>query len=181
MARPDGHASELAGKWGGGNAIFPLPLALLTAIGFDALTKTWAERALAVGDPAPVLGDVFRLTLGYNTGVAFSLFVQGGRSLLVITGAMIIGLVAWLLHRQRAGTVPRGVWSLGLILGGAVANFVDRWPDGRVTDLLDVGIGAARWPTFNLADSFIFVGAALLLAGNLFDRPPSPSPSARKP
>lgn len=179
MTPTDERTSEPVPKRGGGNVVFPLLLAALAAMGFDRLTKAWAERALAVGDPVPVVGDVFRLTLGYNTGVAFGLFAQGGPWLLVVTSAVILGLVAWLLHSLRAGTVPRGVWPLGLILGGAVANFADRWPDGRVTDLLDVGIGAARWPTFNLADSFIVVGIALLLLSNLFEQPPSSR--ARKP
>ena len=58
-----------------------------------------------------------------------------------------------------------------MILGGAIANFVDRLSDGRVTDFLDFGLGAARWPTFNLADSFIIVGAALLLWSILSIKP----------
>jgi len=53
-----------------------------------------------------------------------------------------------------------------LLLGGAIANFGDRLLDGRVTDFLDVGLGITRWPTFNLADSFIMLGIAWLLLLN---------------
>jgi signal peptidase II len=59
-------------------------------------------------------------------------------------------------------------------LGGAIANFADRLIDGRVTDFLDVGVGAARWPTFNLADSFIIVGMAWLLLISYGQRRPLP-------
>ena len=61
------------------------------------------------------------------------------------------------------GQLPRrAVWPLGLILGGAIGNFVDRLPDGLVTDFLDFGVGTLRWPTFNLADTFLILGVALV-------------------
>lgn len=71
-------------------------------------------------------------------------------------------LLLWLVRTARAKALPPAAWSAGLVLGGALANAVDRWPDGRVTDFLDVGLGAARWPAFNLADAAIVVGDALL-------------------
>lgn len=141
--------------------LFP---ALLIPLALDVLTKLWAEQALSLHDPLPVIGDFFRLTLGYNTGVAFGLFANGGLWPLVVTGLIIVGMAVWFMRVLRAGDfLPGAAWPIGFILGGAIANFADRLPDGRVTDFLDVGIGATRWPTFNLADSFIVLGLVLLL------------------
>lgn len=134
----------------------------LIALLLDGLTKAWAEQALS--SPIPILGNFSRLTLGYNTGVAFGLFANGGIFPLIVTGVIISVLAAWLVYAIRSGDLSSvAVWPVGLILGGAVGNFADRMVDGRVTDFLDFGLGTARWPTLNLADSFIVVGALLLL------------------
>lgn len=139
-----------------------LPLSALALVA-DWLTKGWAERALELHQPVPIVGQFFRLTLNYNTGVAFSMFVGGGRWLAAASGIIIVGLLVWSIRALRSGTLPPAAsWPIGLILGGAMANFVDRLPDGRVTDFLDVGLAAARWPTFNLADTWIVLGIALL-------------------
>lgn len=141
-----------------------LLLAMLIAFGLDWLTKAWAEQTLELYQPVPVIGELFRFTLGYNTGVAFGLFANGGSWPLVVTGLVIFGLLIWFVRALRLQQLPAvAAWPIGLLLGGAVANFGDRFPDGRVTDFLDAGIGATRWPTFNLADSFILIGLGLLL------------------
>ncbi len=128
----------------------------------DVLTKVWAEKALS--SPIPILGNFFRLTLGYNSGVAFGLFANGGIGPLVVTGIIIVGIVIWLVKMMLSDELPLIVtWPIGLIIGGAIGNFVDRLPDGRVTDFVDFGWGLTRWPTFNLANSFIVVGCLLLL------------------
>jgi signal peptidase II len=147
--------------------------AFLIALAVDWLTKIWAERTLMLHDPVQIIGEFFRLTLGYNTGVAFGLFANGGIGPLLVTGLIIVGLAVWFVHALRASEIPPvAAWPIGLILGGAIANFVDRLPDGRVTDFLDFGLGAARWPTFNLADSFIVVGVAVLLWISMMSRHP---------
>ena len=147
--------------------------AFLIALAIDWLTKTWTERMLPLNAPAPLIGQFFRLTLGYNTGVAFGMFANDGVWPLVITGLIIIILAVWLVRALRTGVIPPvAAWPIGLILGGAIANFADRLPDGRVTDFLDVGIGATRWPTFNLADSFIVVGVTILLWISLIGKQP---------
>ena len=148
-------------------------LALLIVLAIDWLTKTWAERTLSLYTPIPLIGQYFRLTLGYNTGVAFGMFVNGGVWPLVITGLIIIILAVWLMSALHTNEIPPvAAWPIGLILGGALANFVDRLPDRRVTDFLDMGLSTARWPTFNLADSFIVVGAAMLLWVSLMSKHP---------
>lgn len=144
--------------------LFRLLTPLLGALALDGLTKLMAERVLTLAQPVQLVGPFFRLSLGYNTGIAFGLFTNGGVGPLVITGLIIIGLAVWLVNTLPSGELPlTAAWPIGLILGGAIANFVDRLPDGRVTDLLDVGLGATRWPTFNLADTFIVLGVIALL------------------
>lgn len=146
---------------------------ILIVLLLDGLTKLWAEKALTLYGPTPVLGQVFRLTLGYNTGVAFGLFANGGPWPLVVTGILLAGLAVWLVGALRSGELPSVAgWAVGMILGGAVGNFADRLPDGQVTDFLDFGLGASRWPAFNLADSFIVVGVAVLLWTSLMSKHP---------
>jgi signal peptidase II len=154
----------------------PLMISLLVALGLDGLSKILAERFLALHQPVPVIDDFFRLTLGYNTGVAFGMFANGGLAPLVVTGVIITGLVIWFGRSLYTGHFPgQAAWPIGLLLGGAIGNFVDRLPDKRVTDFLDVGLGAARWPTFNLADSFILIGVTLLML-TTFSHKPQPAP-----
>lgn len=152
--------------------LFALTVAVVVVVGLDWATKAWAEQTLAPREPVPIVGDFFRLSLGYNSGSAFGLFAQGGVLLLLLTGVIILVLVIWMGRALRSGAYPTSaIWPVGLLLGGALANFVDRLPDSRVTDFLDFGLGSARWPTFNLADTFITLGAAgLLLVIVLRDR-----------
>ncbi len=138
--------------------------AMVIALAVDWATKIWAERSLTAYEPVPLIGEFFRLTLGYNTGVAFGLFANGGSWPLIVTGFVIVGLMVWLIRALYTGDFPpRSIWPIGLLLGGAMANFGDRLLDGRVTDFLDVGLGTARWPTFNMADSFIVTSLMVLM------------------
>lgn len=129
----------------------------------DLAVKAWAARAL---DGAPIDMGVVDLQLAFNSGAAFSFAADAPTwVLLTVTGLVTTGVavVAW-----RTAPTSRLLWRIALaaILGGAVANVVDRAPDGVVTDYLHTG----WWPTFNLADSFIVVGAATLVALTVFGR-----------
>lgn len=147
----------------------------------DLASKIWAERILVPFQPVPVIGDFFRLTLGYNTGVAFGMLANGGNLPLVMTGIIIVGLMVWFTRGLYSGQFPeRAAWPIGMLLGGAIGNFLDRLPDGRVTDFLDVGLGTLRWPTFNLADSFILIGVALLVLVT-FNHVPEAQPQSEEP
>ena len=142
-----------------------LATALGLALGLDVGTKAWAERALGRHAPVEVVGEWVRLTLGYNEGVAFGLFATDGPGVILLSGAALLGVVLWVAHALRtdSGAAP-GPRALGLVLGGGLANLIDRVRDGRVTDFLDLGLGTHRWPTFNLADVAIVTGVALLMA-----------------
>ncbi|MBI5944744.1 MAG: signal peptidase II [Chloroflexi bacterium] len=153
--------------------IYRALVSLLIVLSLDWMTKTWVEQVLIPFQPMPLAGQFFRLTLGYNTGVAFGLFANGGVGPLVLTGIIIVGMVIWLVSTLRSGELPpTAAAPIGLILGGAIANFADRLPDGRVTDFLDAGFGTTRFPTFNVADTFIVLGVALLLLFSLTDKRP---------
>lgn len=129
----------------------------------DAMAKGWAERSLMHGIPAPVLDTLVQWHLGYNTGIAFGLFATGGPTWVVLSGLIIAGLSAWFIRLLASPAPQVTALPLALMLGGALANFLDRWPDGQVTDYLDLGLASTRWPTFNLADAALTVGASLLV------------------
>ncbi|MCB0192389.1 MAG: signal peptidase II [Anaerolineae bacterium] len=149
-----------------------LLVAMVIVLILDGLTKVWAEQNLTLHEPVPVIGDYFRFTLGHNTGVAFGLFANGGIWPLVVTGIIIVFIAFWFIKGLLSGHfAPYAAWPVGMLLGGAIGNFIDRVIDGRVTDFLDVGIGASRWPTFNLADSFILIGVGILMLLSFQEQP----------
>jgi signal peptidase II len=87
--------------------------------------------------------------------------------LLLLSSAVVMGLLVWILITGRAGA-RLAQCGVALILGGAAGNALDRLIHGGVTDFIEVGIGTYRWPSFNVADSAISVGAALILIELLF-------------
>ncbi len=130
------------------------------AILADQVSKAYVVRHLGLHEswaPVSALEQVFRFTHVHNTGAAFGLFPQGGAVFLVI--AVIVSAVILYYYRQ----VPSGGWlirlALGLQLGGALGNVIDRVRLGYVVDFLD----AWRWPVFNVADSCIVIGVGLLM------------------
>ncbi|TVP91068.1 MAG: lipoprotein signal peptidase [Thioalkalivibrio sp.] len=146
------------------NGFFPgLGVAALVLV-LDQITKLWAERALTLYAPVEVT-NFFNLTLVYNPGAAFSLFSTAGGwqrwalSLVALGVAALI--VAWLARLPRQAWVQ--VVSLGLILGGAIGNLVDRVRVGMVVDFLDFHYAGLHWPAFNIADAAITVGALFLV------------------
>jgi len=130
----------------------------------DQITKLWAERALTLYAPVEVTG-FFNLTLVYNPGAAFSLFSTAGGwqrwALSLVALGVGVLVVAWLARLPRQAWVQ--VASLGLILGGAIGNLVDRVRVGMVVDFLDFHYAGLHWPAFNVADVAITVGALLLV------------------
>ena len=130
----------------------------------DVITKELARTRLVPEHfPRELLGDFFRLTLVYNPGAAFGLNV-GPYSRYIFT-ALTIGAL-WILIRLYQSTEEGDrirVAALGLVIGGALGNLINRlWSERGVVDFLDVGLGGSRWPTFNIADVGVSVGAFLL-------------------
>jgi signal peptidase II len=125
------------------------------AIFADQLTKQVVGRTLAVGERVDLVGPV-SIHHVENSGIAFGLFASRTTIVIGIT-AVAVGWMLWFFARsgRRHPVLPVG---LGLVLGGSIANLVDRIRLGRVTDFLDL----EAWPAFNLADTFIVVGVVML-------------------
>jgi len=141
----------------------------------DLVTKIVVNDQLELfGAAVPVIGDFVQWIHVKNRGSAFGI-IQGGRYFFVAFSLISIALIAFLASTPRYRT-PRFAVCLGLILGGALGNLIDRIAYGAVTDWIDVGIGLTRWPTFNVADIGITLGV-LLLAIFLF-WPPSAKESS---
>ena len=130
----------------------------------DVVTKYLAHTLmLPYSPPREILGDAVRLTLLYNPGAAFGLHV-GPFSRWVFLILTVLAL--WVLGRLYRETVPSDrmrALALGLVCGGALGNLINRiWSSAGVVDFIDVGIGGTRWPTFNVADIGVCIGAFLL-------------------
>jgi signal peptidase II len=137
----------------------------VAAIAADQLTKRVVARTLAVGDSVDIVGP-FAIHHVQNSGIAFGLFATRTTLVIAVT-AVAVGLVVWFFARSGARHPVLPV-ALGLVLGGSIANLVDRVRLGHVTDFLDM----TAWPAFNLADTFIVVGVAAVFASLvLADRP----------
>ena len=136
------------------------------AVVADQLTKQVVGRTLALGESVDIVGP-FQIHHVQNSGIAFGLF--GSRTSIVIA-VTAVAVCAMLVFFARSGRRhPVLPVALGLVLGGSIANLVDRVRLGHVTDFLDF----VAWPAFNLADTFIVVGvAALLLALIAAERQP---------
>lgn len=140
-----------------------------SVIVLDQVTKFLAETLLTFHQPVPVLPS-FNLLLTYNTGAAFSFLAGAGgwqRWFFLGLGLLVsIGLIVWL--RRLKPTEIRLATALALILGGAIGNLIDRAWLGQVIDFIQLYYQHWYWPAFNLADSAITVGAALLVLDSLW-------------
>lgn len=130
----------------------------------DQFTKMLAvDRLSPAYVPHPVLGETLRLTLVYNPGAAFGLHL-GPWSRWIFTGLTFVALaVLWRMYRGSFPGERTKVAAIAMVTGGAVGNLIDRLRSSRgVVDFLDIGVGAWRWPTFNVADIAVSCGAVLL-------------------
>jgi signal peptidase II len=125
---------------------------------------------LAPGDRLEIVGDLLRFVHGQNSGALFGLF-RDQALLFAIVSIGVVGLIVW--YHGSSGRNTLLSLALGLLLGGAIGNMIDRFRFGYVIDWVDAGIGDLRFYTFNVADSAI-TGAILLLLLLAFlpNRPP---------
>lgn len=134
-------------------------LALLVVAGAavvaDQVTKQVVGRTLPLGNSVDIIGP-FSIRHVQNSGIAFGLFASRTAPVIGVT-AVTVGLMLWFFARsgRRHPVLPV---ALGLVVGGSIANLIDRVRLGHVTDFLDL----VAWPAFNLADTFIVVGVAIL-------------------
>jgi signal peptidase II len=131
----------------------------------DQTTKAWAVRRLRLGDQIDVISGFLNLVYAQNTGVAFSMLDDHGDS--GRWGLSIVAIVAGVLVFYFFWRTPRSddrmLGSLALLLAGIVGNVTDRLRLGFVVDFIDVQFGSWHYPTFNVADMAIVVGAGLMI------------------
>ncbi|MFC9877693.1 signal peptidase II [Nocardia salmonicida] len=170
-------ATETA-KPAGRRRLTTLLIIAVVLFGLDLLTKCLAVAFIDPGESVPIIGDFARFTLVRNPGAAFSMATGMTWLLTLIAAAVVIGVI-------RIGRTLRSLWwaiGLGMVLGGALGNLVDRifrYPgplQGHVVDFVAVG----WWPVFNVADSAIVCGAILLVALTVFGFEPDGTRSGRK-
>ncbi len=144
-----------------------LSLAALITIA-DQISKYFLLSVLELPLRAPVeITPFFRLVSVWNHGISFGLFNQGTSlsryALLAIAGVIVFMLYGWL---KNAGE-KWASYAVGLVIGGAIGNVIDRIVRGAVFDFLDVHAYGYHWPAFNLADSAICIGVITLCTNSL--------------
>jgi signal peptidase II len=143
-----------AWQWAG------LAAVVAAAIAGDQLTKHAVTSKLALDESSKVIGplSIHRVE---NSGIAFGLFTSATGVVIGLTALAVLWMLVYFArHGARHPVIPA---ALGLLIGGSLSNLVDRVRLGHVTDFIDFG----WWPAFNLADSFIVIGVAILLAALL--------------
>jgi signal peptidase II len=128
---------------------------------FDQLAKLWVRRNFALNSVRPVVDGVFNLTFIRNDGAAFGV-LRGNNLFFIVLSLLAVAVIIALGGRYGRSTVIVKL-GVGLILGGAGGNLIDRFLHGHVIDFLDFYVGSWHWPAFNLADSSICTGVALLV------------------
>lgn len=143
-----------------------LALIIAVVLAADQATKHAVEKYTSADYFHVVIPGLLNFIHTHNPGVAFSMFANAHspvvRFLLVLFSVGVIVFLFWLLAAERAGG-RMGQIGMALIIGGAVGNVVDRLTRRGVTDFIDLHIENHHWPTFNVADSAIVIGAALVL------------------
>ena len=147
------------------SAEIAIPIGVLA---LDQLTKAWIRSSMSLNETIPVIGNVVRLTYIHNEGAAFGLSIGAYSSQIFLVLATIASaLVLYLLLTSPRGERMQRI-ALALILGGALGNIIDRVRWSMVVDFIQVGIAGHFWPIFNLADSAVTIGAAMLAWTYLF-------------
>lgn len=131
-------------------------LIALSIIILDQLTKYIISKNMALKESAPIINNIFHITYTTNTGAAFSIF-QGGNLILIWVSVIFIGLIFYFF--DKIPDINYVKLSMGLLLGGAIGNLIDRLRWGFIVDFIDFRV----WPAFNIADSALTIGAILLI------------------
>lgn len=144
----------------------PLPLIwfsiiVVFVVALDQATKWAVDTWLADQPPVVIVPGFFQLIFRTNTGAAFSMFRDRPSVLAIFAACIAVFILVWSIRLRGPEQALR--WPLGLILGGACGNLVDRVRLGHVVDFLDAYWRDHHWPTFNVADSAIFIGMGLMI------------------
>ncbi|WP_207478075.1 signal peptidase II [Arenibaculum pallidiluteum] len=145
--------------------------AALVCILLDQASKWWILEVVMQPPRVIEVTSFFNLVLAWNRGVSFSLFYSHHDAMPWVLSALALGIVAYLLNWLRRAERAWTALALGLVIGGALGNVIDRVRFQAVVDFLDVHAAGWHWPAFNVADAGICVGVAMLVLDGLFVRP----------
>jgi len=140
----------------------------------DRVTKLWALETLSGRGPIPVIDGFFNLVLVRNPGAAFGIFPRQAGIFIALSLLIIAGVLIYYRRTASPGLTLR--IAVGLVVGGAVGNLIDRILYSSVVDFLDFYLGAGHWPAFNVADSAICVGVGLIVLLSLRRKEPADAP-----
>jgi len=162
-------------------------LALLVVVA-DQISKLWVDAGFAqawahgavsgLAAPTPVIGDFVRIAKSYNSGGLFGL-IPASAPILALASIVVIVLLVYTHARAGLGGSMLTTIALGLLLGGALGNLVDRIRLGTVIDWVDMGIGDLRWFTWNIADAAISLSIVALVLASLLPARPDPAEAGR--
>ena len=162
-------ATSAATAWRGPSARRWVLFAAL-AIGVlvvDQLTKAWITGSLVPGQSVEVLGSWLRIVYWTNSGILFGMLPQSAPAFAVVS-TVVAGLIV--VYHAKSGRGLVSTVALGLLLGGAIGNLLDRVRHGAVIDWADMGIGEWRFYTYNIADACISTAIVLVLLLAVFPR-----------
>jgi signal peptidase II len=151
------------------NMTLGLVLAAIVVI-LDQVSKLWIVDRLTASGPSLHIADFFDIVLVRNRGVSFGLFNNDAAIngiLFSLLAAVIVAILLVWLRRAPGFLLPAAI---GLVVGGAIGNVIDRLRLGSVVDFLDFHLGAWHWPAFNLADAAICIGVGLMVIDGLLGR-----------
>lgn len=138
----------------------------------DQASKRMVWKAFQDTGGTDLIDGVLRIRLSTNTGAVMGI-LSGSRTILVAVTIISIIALIYFAYRMRYAPMLKRV-CLGLVLGGAFGNLIDRIATGKVIDFIDMGIGSHRWPTYNVADIAVTLGAIFLIIGFAFQKDPVP-------
>ncbi|MEZ4846926.1 MAG: signal peptidase II [Bdellovibrionota bacterium] len=138
-----------------------LILIFLASIGLDMWSKKFMASWLKLGQSEPVIPGFFSFTLVHNKGAAFGVGSSWSVPVFLLFSVVALAVVSVLFYQLKPHE-KLSAYGLSMILGGAFGNIVDRIRLGYVVDFLDVYVKTHHWPVFNLADTWITIGAVLL-------------------
>lgn len=144
---------------------------ILALIAFlvDQGTKFMIAKQLEIGEEIPVIGNFFVITSSRNNGAAFGILPNQRWFFIIVTVFVVVAII-WYMQRVRKSSSRKLLpIALSLVLGGAVGNFLDRALNGEVVDFLMLNFGSYTFPIFNIADSCIVIGVALIILDSLID------------
>ena len=141
----------------------------------DQVTKYWITIHLALHEHIVVIDNFFNINHVLNPGGAFGFFANGSpwvRKFIFLFLSSLVALFVLWLYKKTARDLVVLSFGLALIFGGAIGNLIDRFRFGKVVDFLDFYVGTAHWPAFNVADSGISIGMAILIYHVVFNKIP---------